>query len=61
MIWPFARRRPAPTTCAEAGRTGALVKADREREKIRATTIALAKQIGRPELAEPLQTPNQGI
>jgi len=55
MIWPFTHRRPAPTTCAEAGRTGALVKADRERAKIRETTIALAKQIGRPDLAAPLQ------
>lgn len=54
MIWPFNRRHPASTTCAEAGRTGALVKADRERAKIRAATIALAHQIGRPELAAPL-------
>jgi len=54
MIWPFTRRRPAPTTCAEAGRLGNLVRHDRERAKIRATTIALAKHIGRPELAAPL-------
>lgn len=46
---------PAPMTCAEAGRGGYVVRHQREREKIRATTIRLAEKIGRPELAEPLR------
>lgn len=45
----------APTSCAEAGRAGYIVRHDRERAKIRETTIALAEQIGRPELAERLR------
>ena len=54
----FRRRKPASPraiTCAEAGRDGYIVRHDRERAKIRETTIALAEQIGRPELAEPLR------
>lgn len=50
-LWPF-RRSPAPTTCAEAGRTGAMVKAERERARIRAKTIDIANRIGRPDLVE---------
>jgi len=46
---------PAPVTCAEAGRGGYIVRHDRERAKIRETTIALAEKIGRPDLAEPLR------
>jgi hypothetical protein len=53
-LWPF-RRSPAPTTCAEAGRTGALVKAERERDRIRAKAIAMADSMGRPEMADPLR------
>jgi hypothetical protein len=53
-LWPF-RRSPAPVTCAEAGRTGAMVKVERERARIRAKTIALAEHIGQPELAAPLR------
>lgn len=53
-LWPF-RRSPAPTTCAEAGRTGALVKAERERDRIRAKAIAMAASMGKPELADPLR------
>lgn len=48
-------RRPAPVTCAEAGRGGYIVRHDRERAKIRETTIALAEKIGRPDLAERLR------
>lgn len=54
MIFNLFRRRPAPTTCADAGRLGNIVRHDRERAKIRKATIALAHQIGRPELAAPL-------
>lgn len=46
---------PAPVTCAEAGRGGYIVRHDRERAKIRETTIALAEKIGRPDLAEKLR------
>jgi hypothetical protein len=46
---------PPPITCAEAGRGGYIVRHDRERAKIRTTTIALAEKIGRPELAERLR------
>jgi len=46
---------PPPITCAEAGRGGYIVRHDRERAKIRETTIALAEKIGRPELADPLR------
>lgn len=61
MIWPFTRRQPpTPTTCADAGRLGNMVRHDRERAKIRATTIALARHIGKPELAAPLQSLNEG-
>ncbi|HEV7340851.1 MAG TPA: hypothetical protein VGN68_04395 [Sphingopyxis sp.] len=45
----------APVTCAEAGRSGNIVRHDRERAKIRAATIALAEKIGRPDLADPLR------
>ncbi|ALJ12613.1 hypothetical protein [Sphingopyxis macrogoltabida] len=48
-------RRPQPVTCADAGRLGNLVRHEKERAKIRAKTIALAEQIGKPELAEPLK------
>ena len=52
-VW---RRKPSvPMTCAEAGRGGYIVRHDRERAKIRETTIALAEKIGRPELADPLR------
>ena len=50
-----AASAPAPVTCAEAGRGGYIVRSQRERDKIRKTTIALAEKIGRPELAEPLR------
>ena len=46
---------PPPITCAEAGRGGYIVRHDRERAKIRATAIALAEKIGRPDLAKPLR------
>ncbi|AJA07432.1 hypothetical protein SKP52_02485 [Sphingopyxis fribergensis] len=46
--WPFTRRRPAPTTCAEAGRTGALIKADRERAAVRAKARAMCARMGKP-------------
>lgn len=60
LISLFRRREPAsssspPVTCAEAGRGGYIVRHDRERAKIRETTIALAEKIGRPDLAEPLR------
>ncbi len=48
-------RWAAPVTCAEAGRGGYIVRHAQERAKIRETTIALAEQIGRPDLAEPLR------
>lgn len=51
----FRPKAPAPVTCAEAGRGGYIVRHDRERAKIRETTIALAEKIGRPDLAEPLR------
>lgn len=66
-VWPIAEAgklarpaesaaaAPTPTTCAEAGRGGYIVRHDRERDKIRKATIALAEKIGRPELAEPLR------
>lgn len=50
-----AASAPAPVTCAEAGRGGYIVRHDRERAKIRATTIELAEKIGRPDLAKPLR------
>lgn len=50
-----AASAPAPVTCAEAGRGGYIVRHDRERAKIRATTIALAENIGRPDLEKPLR------
>lgn len=53
-LWPFRARRAA-TTCAEAGREGARIRHDRERDRIRAKAIALADGIGRPELADPLR------
>lgn len=49
------RDSDAPVTCAEAGRGGYIVRHDRERAKIRDTTIALAEKIGRPDLAERLR------
>jgi hypothetical protein len=49
------RRRAQPMTCADAGRVGYHTRRQLERDKIRAATIALAEQIGRPELAERLR------
>lgn len=38
-----------------ASRAGYVTLHERERAKIRATTIALAEKIGRPDLADPLR------
>lgn len=48
-------QRAPPVTCSEAGRGGYIVRHDRERAKIRETTIKLAEQIGQPEKADPLR------
>lgn len=56
MIWPFARKRrdTAATTCADAGRKGALTAHENHRAKVRQTAVDLAHAMGRPDLAEPL-------
>lgn len=51
----LTRFRRRAMTCAEAGRTGAIVKSERERAKIRQTTIALARSIGRHDLAAKIE------
>lgn len=54
MIWPLNRkaRKPAPITCADAGRLGALTVHQNHRAKVRQTAIDLAHSIGRPDLAD---------
>lgn len=62
----FGRREPADMRSTEiahavasersaASRAGYVTLNQREREKIRAATIALAEKIGRPDVADPLR------
>lgn len=54
----FRRRKPAAPraiTCAEAGRDGYHTRKAIESARYRATAIAIAERIGRPDLAEKLR------